>query len=304
MNCSLHKITYFTFRTLLLDRIAQSLYLKEEVGVTKVLINQDAEVDGRGEGNLRRESIPLRQVKSHTSLVSYQSAIALKQTSGSLREAARLAYQIGERFRMTIDEVATTPLEVPQLILSEFTVIATEQGWLEFKGSDRGFAIWLQFFIQKSRQMRHLSQKKDWAADASSELNEAKFTCQYIHARCCALLRLGQEAGWLEALAEEISAFWLEEQPRWVHPNERNLIGQAIAICDQLYGPPATQSHPSDWQMAIALSQSFQSFHRTCRIFGEPIALSHARLALIWMTQILLKALLEERLGVFAPPEL
>ncbi|NJR48609.1 MAG: hypothetical protein HC780_02685 [Leptolyngbyaceae cyanobacterium CSU_1_3] len=74
--------------------------------------------------------------------------------------------------------------------------------------------------------------------------------------------------------------------------------------CDQLYAPPATQSHQSDWQLAIALAQSFQSFHRTCRIFGEPIAQSHARLALIWMTQILLKALLEERLGVFAPPEL
>ena len=102
---------------------------------------------------------------------------------------------------------------------------------------------------------------------------------------------------------------WLDfDQIRLCHPTERALIVQLLGLLDDFYCPcPIRQ--PIDWEKAaLNLSQSFQAFYSCCRIWGEvkiqTIHLAQARLGLIMATQQILRLLLQDRLGIYAPLEL
>jgi len=164
------------------------------------------------------------------------------------------------------------------------------------------------------------------------------FQWQYAHAHgyaCCSLLRNGDRSGSIALLPNPPSATlgwraigpidWLtcEGQLRLVHPAERQLIGQLLATVDGLCcpdRPPQVRtfdvsgerySHYSRdiaVQLVQSLSQSFLAFESACRIWGEVKTqtpqLATARLGLILAVQQILKLLLSEVLGVFAPSEI
>ena len=150
------------------------------------------------------------------------------------------------------------------------------------------------------------------------------FPVQYAHARCCSLLRLAHRQGLIQLsdldfntpngqLLQPNPIPWLNDDQgahtgqirlRLVHPAERRLIAQILDVSDII----SDQGQLSCLKLAIALSNAFESFYSSCRIWGEVKTqtpkLAQARLGLVAITQGLLRSLLQEKLGVPAPVEL
>ena len=149
------------------------------------------------------------------------------------------------------------------------------------------------------------------------------FQIQYAHARCCSLLRLAHREGLIELSDLECktrSWQWvkpnpipwmfddleMESEPRRLrlgHPAERGLIAQLLDGTDRI----SSLTPASAIKLAHALSRALETFYSACRIWGEVKTetpqLAQARLGLVAVTQKLLRSLLEDQLGVTAPPE-
>ncbi|WP_366837609.1 DALR anticodon-binding domain-containing protein [Nostoc sp. LPT] len=148
------------------------------------------------------------------------------------------------------------------------------------------------------------------------------FAVEYAHARCCSLVLLAHREGLIklrEPVPNTSPAFWDVIFPNplpWLncdgtlrlnHPDERRLIGELIQVVDNIECPDVSGS--VKWEkVALNLSQAFEKFWSNCRIWGEvkitSPELAQARLGLLMATQSVLKFVLEENLGVFAPLEL
>ncbi|MDZ8030005.1 MAG: DALR anticodon-binding domain-containing protein [Nostoc sp. DedQUE08] len=148
------------------------------------------------------------------------------------------------------------------------------------------------------------------------------FAIEYAHARCCSLVLLAHREGLIklrEPIPNTSPAFWDVIFPNplpWLncdgtlqlnHPDERRLIGELIQVVDNIECPDVSDS--VKWEkLALNLSQAFEKFWSNCRIWGEvkitSPELAQARLGLLMATQSVLKFVLEENLGVFAPLEL
>ncbi|MCC5607800.1 glutamate acetyltransferase [Nostoc sp. CHAB 5834] len=148
------------------------------------------------------------------------------------------------------------------------------------------------------------------------------FAVQYAHARCCSLVLLAHREGLIklrEPVPNNSPAFWSVISPNplpWLncdgtlrlnHPDERRLIGELIQVVDNIECPDVKGS--VKWEkVALSLSEAFEKFWSNCRIWGEvkitSPELAQARLGLLMATQSVLRFVLEENLGVFAPLEL
>ncbi|HEY9612937.1 DALR anticodon-binding domain-containing protein [Allocoleopsis sp.] len=157
-----------------------------------------------------------------------------------------------------------------------------------------------------------------------SKTAQTLFQVQYAHARCCSLLRLAHREGLIELSDLECKApswQWVKPNPipwmfddlemegeprrlRLGHPAERGLIAQLLEGTDRI----SSLTPASAIKLAHALSKAFETFYSACRIWGEVKTetpqLAQARLGLVAVTQKLLRSLLEDQLGVTAPPEL
>ncbi|MBE9050908.1 glutamate acetyltransferase [Nostocales cyanobacterium LEGE 11386] len=181
---------------------------------------------------------------------------------------------------------------------------------------------------------------QDWGAIRKREIisqNPARlFAIQYAHARCCSLVLLahregliklreplpeaGENAQWQKPnFPSSVSAFWRvtsTEQIPWLncedmlrlnHPAEGHLISELVQAVDHLESFDFSAS--VNWEkVGLDLTQAFESFWRICRIWGDiktsSPELAQARLGLVMATQSVLRFLLVEKLGVFAPLEL
>ncbi|MFN6481318.1 MULTISPECIES: DALR anticodon-binding domain-containing protein [unclassified Nostoc] len=148
------------------------------------------------------------------------------------------------------------------------------------------------------------------------------FAIEYAHARCCSLVLLAHQEGLIklrEPVPNTSPAFWEVISPNplpWLncdgtlrlnHLDERRLIDELIQVIDNIECPDVGGS--VKWEkVALNLSQAFEKFWSNCRIWGEVKIISpelaQARLGLLMATQSVLKYVLEENLGVFAPLEL
>ncbi|QMS91838.1 glutamate acetyltransferase [Nostoc edaphicum CCNP1411] len=156
----------------------------------------------------------------------------------------------------------------------------------------------------------------------ASSVPNSLFAVQYAHARCCSLVLLAHREGLIklrEPVPNTSSACWDVISPNplpWLncdgtlrlnHPDERQLIGELIQVIDDIECPDVNGS--VKWEkVALNLSQAFEKFWSNCRIWGEvkikSPELAQARLGLLMATQSVLRFVLEENLGVFAPLEL
>ena len=198
----------------------------------------------------------------------------------------------------------------------DFTVMVVPSGWIELRLEDSSLANWLQFFTQTS-----LPINSQWVMSVRSSEQQPPadsiFLWQYAHARCCSLLRNGSRSGSiaLEPNPPPATLLWRaigpidwltgEGQLRLVHPADRQLIYRLLATVDALCCPDRPPQVPTAVQLVQSLSQSFLTFESACRIWGEVKTqtpqLATARLGLILAVQQILKLLLSEVLGVFAP---
>ncbi len=242
---------------------------------------------------------------SHRNSVIYRSAIALK---------------LSPLWQLTPDDIAhqltAALLTMPQDALAiDFMVEVVSPGWIDFQLCDRSLAIVLQQLIEIP-----LSPSTPGNCLFSNDYN--LFPIQYTHARCSSLLRLGGSgtADPVSGGGEEGSGEWNSgcriggvekffpdregESLEFLHSAEWDLIFQILDLLDVM----SDSDERSLVKRGFALCQAFETFHRSCRIWGEvkihQPQLTQARLGLVRVTQILLRSLLEDYFCVPAPMEL
>lgn len=198
--------------------------------------------------------------------------------------------------------------------LSLYLYIDTS-GWVNFCVTERAIASWLKrsLWLLKT-QARNNSLSTLTQSDRSSKSN--LFSVQYIHARCCSLLRLGareqlislvnndfNEAGWQFTQPRSIS--WLDRSHHlWLdRHSEYDLLRQLLTVTDS-----QTATDSSIWsKLALDLSEATAIFLADCRFLGE-IKEQYpqraiARLGLIALAQYWLQKILR-KLGIAAPTTL
>jgi hypothetical protein len=301
VNCSLPKITYPTFKLLLLARLDQTICLQREVLLKKELNNPSEEASRGFQSGTGRSWIELKQVRNATAIV-YTSPVALQLASCLHVSPLDLAREITEN----LSNVVALPSdnqdlneELMKFIWENLNITFLTSGWIKFELRDSAWAKWLQFGLDHPPQLSaHIISRSAIAPEL--------LACQYAYARCNALLRLGHQEQLIELSDWQPDWRWLAPAPlpwlaadrlRCQHPAEWQLLGQIAAVLDELFAPTAT-----------GLTQAWQAYDRACQIFGQTgiaaLALAQSRLGLVMLTQRLLRLLLEQRLGVSAPFEL
>jgi hypothetical protein len=197
---------------------------------------------------------------------------------------------------------------------SLFRVKVTPPGEIHIELIDSTLAAWLQSLIVATKTGHLVNNFFD--DQLRTSLNSLKvFTIQYAHARCYSLLRLGNQEGLIKLDRTDIKSFisvnpipWLndDQKVRLNHPDETFLIHQLVKVVDDLV---CADSSSINWEKAGEnLSQACENFWCNCRIWGEvkihDPELAQARLGLLIATQLVLRSVLEEKLGVVAPLEL
>jgi hypothetical protein len=195
-----------------------------------------------------------------------------------------------------------------------FRVKVTPPGEIHIELIDSTLAAWLHSLTVATKTGNLVNNFFDDQLPTS--LNSLKvFTIQYAHARCYSLLRLGHQEGIIKLDRTDIKSFisvnpipWLndDQKLRLNHPDETFLIHQLVKVVDDLV---CADSSSINWEKAGEnLSQAFEKFWCNCRIWGEvkinSPELAQARLGLLIATQLVLRSVLEDKLGIIAPLEL
>ncbi|NET56460.1 MAG: hypothetical protein F6K47_09895 [Symploca sp. SIO2E6] len=284
------------------------------------------------------------QVKrcSHDTDIVYSCAIALKlapvlqlraidiahQLMNAFKEGNRELGELGEKNWSW--ELGVTNTQQITLNNLNFRVEVVSSGWIYFRLEEESLATYLQQLI--SWRDRERGSGGEGVRGDSEHL----FPIQYAHARCCSLLRLAHRQGVIklsDANGTTYNGEWdrsssnspkTDKNPNsqfpipnsqfpilnsqfsmlLVHPAERHLIAQIVDVQDAL----SNHSQLQGVKLAGELSQAFEQFYRSCRIWGEVKSqtpkVAQARLGLVAVTRVLLRSLLEEHLSTFAPVEL
>ncbi len=293
----------------------------------------------------RQELIPLNRL-SNTTTVLYRSAIALKLAPLWQLPALDIAHQLADCLT-TISQATSSQLCLDFLVEVGFSGWIHFQlsdqslaNWLQqliqipplLSDWQDNLLLGLQTKGMLGEGIKKIKNRSSEQLEIAHPVQSAKrlqnpshlFRVQYAHARCCSLLRLAHRQGLLQLSDSDCNARnwqclepspipWLNDDPdvkfgsgglRLEHWAERGLIHQILEGCDQI----SLLDSVSGLKLAHALSQAFETFYSSCRIWGEVKTqtpqLAQARLGLVGVTQRLLRSLLEDQLGEAAPIEL
>lgn len=287
-------------------------------------------VDLSSNAQLRQKMIPLYRLSNQTSVI-YRCAIALKLAAKSQLKPIELANQLMISF-------PTINCNSDSVKCLEFTVEVESSGWINFRLSDWALATWLQDLIEKPsleeyKSKRILMQRIEGNSISPSLFvpphldgcdSNIFFLLQYLHARCCSLLGLAHQQGLItirkiDNKAPELKIIepcpipWLQDSQgsdtehlrlRLTHSAEQNLIDQILDCWDEI----GDQNQSALLKRGSTLSLTFEQFYSQCRIWGEVkihnLGLAQGRLGLLTVTQILVRSLLQDQLGIAAPLEL
>ncbi|MFN6528633.1 DALR anticodon-binding domain-containing protein [Nostoc sp. ChiSLP03a] len=268
-------------------------------------------------GCIKDEKIPLHKGRDDNR-VFYTSSVSLRLSKSQNRKAMELASAIASNLSGICEGV--------------FSIQIVPPGWINFELTHSALATWLQSLVvgsswgageQGSKGAGEQgSRRAEETIDAQCAVPNSLFAVEYAHARCCSLVLLAHREGLIklrEPIPNTSPAFWDVIFPNplpWLncdgtlqlnHPDERRLIGELIQVVDNIECPNISNS--VKWEkLALNLSQAFEKFWSNCRIWGEikitSPELAQARLGLLMATQSVLRFVLEENLGVFAPLEL
>lgn len=279
---------------------------------------------------LRQQMIPLYRLSNQTSVV-YRCAIALKLAAKLQLKPIELANQLMISF-------PTINSNRDSIKCLKFTVEVESSGWINFRLSDWALATWLQDLIEKPSVEVYKSkevfvQKIEGNSIGTSLLvpphlescdSNIFFPLQYLHARCCSLLGLAHRQGLIKIkkidyktpklnIIEPDPIPWLQDKQgsdtkhlrlRLTHSAEQNLIDQILDGWDEI----GDQNQLALLKRSSTLSLTFEQFYSECRIWGEikthNLGLAQGRLGLLAVTQILVRSLLQDQLGIAAPLEL
>ena len=187
-------------------------------------------------------------------------------------------------------------------------------GWINFYLDAKLIANWLgRSLFWNQLNIVDAQQSTDRAIYALDRTSPQLFPIQYIHARCCSLLRLAARENLitftanLEQIKQPQSISWLDSRSNlWLtEVAEHNLLQQLLIVSDSWL----ENTDVRRWsKLALSLSQNTAIFLADCRFLGE--VKQHypqkaiARLGLIALVQFWLEKILVEKLRVAAPREL
>lgn len=190
-------------------------------------------------------------------------------------------------------------------------------GWLNFYLDSQFIAYWLERSqLDIDLNVRESNKSIYQKLKPLSQTPVNLFQVQYVHARCCSLLRLGarenlitlsnnqQDLGW--QIERPRSIAWLDRDNRlWLKEfAEHNLLHQLVTITDCW-----DRRDGSNWtKIVLSLSQATAIFQAECRFLGEikvhTPQKAIARLGLIALARYWLHQILCEKLQVAAPTTL
>jgi arginyl-tRNA synthetase len=245
--------------------------------------------------------IPLHKVRDGGRIL-YISGAALQLSKSQNSTAMEIAVDITAHLLATCSHV--------------FSVQIVPPGWIHLELTHSTLAAWLQSLTASSARGNQIIHKPQITNHNFSSL----FAIQYAHARCCSLIQLAHREGliklsqantgldvWSVVSLQPIPWLNCEQKLRLNHPDEMCLIGELVQVVDDWEIMDFGSS--VNWKkIAMNLSQAFENFWCKCRIWGEvkitSPELAQARVGLLMATQFVLRALLEEKLGVVALREL
>jgi hypothetical protein len=280
---------------------------------------------------IKDNKIPLYKGRDNNRVL-YISGVALRLSKSHNQTPMEIASSIAFHLLATDGDVFNVKIVPPGWIYLELThpFLAT---WLQRLavrniGGNEGIERWGDGALPGWGAMR----KREIIPENPARL----FAIQYAHARCCSLVLLAHREGLIKLreplpdpgentqwqkpnFPSSVSAFWhvistaqipwlnCEDMLRLSHPAEGHLISELVQAVDHLESLDFSAS--VNWEkVGLDLSQAFESFWRICHIWGDVKTsspeLAQARLGLVMATQSVLRFLLVEILGVFAPWEL
>lgn len=244
---------------------------------------------------LEKKDIPLSKGKSDIK-ISYISGVAFLFSKSHNSQTFSIA-----------DSIASC---LSADLTTYFTVEVLASGLIQIQVTDSLLAVWLQSFIDLNGSIEPSEVKFKVLEDG---LSDCVFSIQYVHARCCSLLKLAQQEKLVDFdinfnkySSEPIPWLKSDGQLRLNHQAERCLIGSLVRIVDELQ-PVITR--PVKWEgAALSLVQAFEGFWSSCRIHDglktTAPELIMCRIGLLMTTQSVLRFLLEDKLGISAWLEL
>ena len=173
-----------------------------------------------------------------------------------------------------------------------------QKGLIEFAVCDRFIGQWLEY----------LASLRDWGNGEFGRLgiwgDFNWFPVQYVHNRCCSLLRLGASEclielndTWQITNPNVFKYYWDENIGYCYEPTEINLLRQISLVIDYV-SDRNSQDPKTWWQLNLNLSDACLKFIAACRIFGSVSrnqrSLEIARLGLIAMVQSCLRRVILE----------
>lgn len=244
---------------------------------------------------IEKKDIPLSKGKNNIK-ISYISGIAFHFSKSHNSQTFSIASSIASNLSTDLT--------------TYFTVEVLPSGLIQIQVTDSLLAVWLQSFIDLNGSIK--ASKVNFKTKIDN-LSDCIFSIQYVHARCCSLLKLAQQEKLVDFDINVNKYFskpipWLKSdgQLRLNHQAERCLINSLVRIIDELQPVNARQVK---WEgAALGLVRAFEGFFKDCRIHNGLITTAPeqvmARIGLIATTQSVLRFLLEEKLGISAWLEL
>jgi arginyl-tRNA synthetase len=255
--------------------------------------------------SIGNKKIPLYKDRNNSKLV-YVSSLALGLSKSQNQKAMETASAIAFHLLAIAGGV--------------FDVKIVSPGLIHLQVNDQTLAAWLQSLVFGSIKVREkIGRTRD---KKKFPVSDSLFAAQHAHARCCSLILLAHREGLIkliEPVPDTSLRFWnvnssnpipwlnSDQTLRLTHPDEYQLIAELVQVIDNAECPDF-KGYVNWEKVALDLSKAFENFWSSCRIWGEvkifSQKLAQARLGLLMATQSVLRFLLEEKLGIFAPLEL
>ena len=190
----------------------------------------------------------------------------------------------------------------------------TESGWMVFYLDSQSLASWLQQLLIFQSNINVLK-RHDFVVFQPAPSPTNLFFIQYIHARCCSLLRLAAREKLIVLRSPDSSNLvWQLLQPSisWLNPQnnlwledeiELQLIFQLLVVIDSF------NNKSIGWvKLAVDFSHTMAIFFTECRFLGETRQRypdkAIARIGLIAIARYWLHRILIEKLNIEAPTSL
>jgi hypothetical protein len=238
--------------------------------------------------------------------------------------ALQLARQVDVPAPTLAQDLAQTITDL-DTVAPPISLVANDQGWLYAMVPETSLAIWLS---QLYTHLNHTPLTLEYPTRLPNPAlgQQLQFSLHYAHARCCSLLRLGNQAQLVEPTIP-----WLNPGQRlWLqHPSEQALLDlllqfpASLSLNRQYWGLKTADLaiflanyHLLSWaassQQLLAVCRDwavgFEQFYRHCQIFSEVKTLqpdlARSRLGLVTILRAVLCFLIETVLGEKARQEL